>query len=59
MTELGVSITPLVIESSETIVSKNTPKKIAMTKLANELIVSKYTKKSMQIRKLLQKTHKK
>ena len=44
MTKLCVPITPLVIASSETIVSMNTPKKIAMTKHAKELIVSKDTK---------------
>ena len=43
-TKLCVPITPLVIASSETIVSKNTPMKIAMTTHAKELIGSKDTK---------------
>ena len=44
MTKFCVPITPLVIGSSETIVSKNTPKMIPMTKHAQELFVSKDTK---------------
>ena len=43
MTKLCVPITLLVIVNSETIASKNTPKKIEMTKHAKELIVSKDT----------------
>ena len=43
MTKLCVPITLLVIANSETVASKNTPKKIAMTKPGKELIVSKDT----------------
>ena len=43
MTKLCVRIIFLVIASSETNVSKNTQKKIAMTKHAKELTVSKET----------------
>ena len=44
MTKLCVPITLWVIASSETSVSKNTPKTIAMSKHAKDLIASKNTK---------------
>ena len=56
MTKLCVPIILVVIASSETIASKNTSKKIAMTKHAKELFFSKDTEVNANTEAIVKET---